>query len=76
MSVQKERVRRRFLFFIFSLFLSQIYKKSDRKLLLEQKAKLVYVERATHRYQYLSLLSNVKMYEIFSICIISSLKAM
>ena len=60
MSVQREGDR--FLFFLFSLFdsFSDLW-KSDRRRSLEQKAKLVYAKRATHRYQYLSLLSNVKM---------------
>ena len=34
--------------------------KLDRKLSSEQKVKLDYAKRATHRYQYLSLLSNFK----------------
>ena len=47
--------------FIFSLrFFSDLW-KSDRRRSSEQKAKLVYAKRATYRYQYLSLLSNVKM---------------
>ena len=49
-----------FIFFIvlFPFFLDLW--KSDYKISSEQKAKLVYATRATHRYQYLSLLSNFK----------------
>ena len=35
-------------------------RKLDRRFLSEQKAKLDYAKKATHRYQYLSLLSNFK----------------
>ena len=51
------------IFFFNFLFLVSFLdlRKSDRRLSSEQKAKLVYAMRATHRYQYLSLLSNVKM---------------
>ena len=47
------------LYFFFDSFSD--LRKLDRRLLSEQKAKLVYATRATHRYQYLSLLSNIKM---------------
>ena len=47
-------------FFIFSLRSFSDLRKSDSRLSSEQKAKLVCVTRATHRYQYLSLLSNFK----------------
>ena len=50
-----------FFFFIFSLRSFSDLWKSDRRRSSEQKAKLVYATRATHRYQYLSLLSNFKM---------------
>ena len=54
-------MERRFLVF-FILFASLLdSRKSDRKLSSEQKAKLDYAKRATHKYQYLSLLSNFKM---------------
>ena len=46
-------------FFLFDSFSDS--RKSDHKLSSEQKTKLDYAKRATHRYQYLSLLSNVKM---------------
>ena len=49
------------IFFIFSLRSFSDLWKSDRRRSSEQKAKLVYATRATHRYQYLSLLSNFKM---------------
>ena len=47
-------------FFIFSLRSFLDLRKLDRRLLSEQKAKLDYAKRATHRYQYLNLLSNFK----------------
>ena len=47
-----------FLFLLFAFF-SDLW-KSDRRFLLEQKAKLDYVTRATRRYQYLSVSSNSK----------------
>ena len=56
----RETKRRFLVFFILFAFLSDS-QKSDRKLSSEQKAKLDYAKRAMHRYQYLSLLSNVKM---------------
>ena len=50
-----------FFSFIFSLRFFSDLRKSDRRRSSKQKAKLVNAKRATHRYQYLSLLSNVKM---------------
>ena len=51
----------RFFLFIFILFASlSDLRKSDRKLSSEYKAKLDYATRATHRYLYLSVLSNFK----------------
>ena len=59
----REREREKTIFFSFYFLLVSFLdlQKSDRRFLSEQKAKLVYAKRATHRYQYLSLLSNVKM---------------
>ena len=72
----RERERENDFLVLFSLFvLSQIYenrsfifsfrsfsdlRKLNSRLSSEQKAKLDYAKRVTHRYQYLSLLSNVK----------------
>ena len=50
-----------FFSFYFLLVSFSDLRKSNRRLSSEQKEKLVYAKRATHRYQYLSLLSNVKM---------------
>ena len=50
-----------FFSFIFSLRSFLDLWKSDRRRSSEQKAKLDYAKRAMHRYQYLSLLSNVKI---------------
>ena len=49
------------IFVLFSFFcsFSDLW-KLDRMFLLKLKAKLDYAKRATHRYQYLSLLSNFK----------------
>ena len=59
--VNGERERRRFLFLFFLLFPSLLdLRKSDRRFLLEQKAKLVYVTRATREHRKLSVLSNSK----------------
>ena len=55
-SVQRERV----LFLYFLLISFSYLWKSDCRFLSEQKAKLVHATRATHRYQYLSILSNFK----------------
>ena len=56
-----ERSGERFFNLVFLLFVSfSDLRKSDRRFSSEQKAKLVYATRATHRYQYLSLLSNFK----------------
>ena len=52
---------RRFFSFIFSLRSFLDLWKSDRRCSSKQKVKLVYVKRATHRYQYISIFSNVKM---------------
>ena len=60
-----ERSGERFLIF-FLIFVSfSVLRKMDRRFSSEQKAKLVYATRVTHRYQYLSLLSNFKRWEIF-----------
>ena len=48
-----------YFYFLLFVFFSDL-RKSDRKFLSEQKAKLVYAARAMYRYQYLSLLSNFK----------------
>ena len=50
-----------FFSFYFLLVSFSDLRKSDHRLSSEQKAKLVYAKRATHRYQYLSLWSNVKI---------------
>ena len=55
-----ERAWRRFFSFIFLLVSFSNLRKLDRRLSSEQKAKLDDAKRATHRYQYLSLLSNFK----------------
>ena len=48
-------------FFYFLLFISFLdLRKSDRRFLSEQKEKLVYVIRATRRYQKLSISSHFK----------------
>ena len=48
-------------FFFFLLFVSfSDLRKSDRRFSSEQKAKLVYATRATHRYQKLSISSHFK----------------
>ena len=54
--VQIEAILFYFLLFVFFLDLWKL----DRRCSSEQKAKLVYAKRATHRYQYLNLLSNFK----------------
>ena len=55
-----EEERERFVLnFFFSASFSDL-RKSDRKFLSEQKAKLVYATRATRRYQKLSLSSHFK----------------
>ena len=48
-----------YFYFLLFVFFSDLH-KSDRRFLLERKAKLVYATRATHMYQYLILLSNFK----------------
>ena len=58
----KEGVEERqdfYLFFLFFVSFSDLW-KSDRRFSSEQKAKLVYATRATHRYQKLSISSNSK----------------
>ena len=50
-----------FFSFYFLLVSFSDLRKSDRRLLSKLKAKLDYMKRATHRYQYLNLLSNVKI---------------
>ena len=55
------RGERTIFLFIFLLVSFSDLRKSDRRLLSEQKGKLDYAKRATHMYQYLSLLSSVKM---------------
>ena len=58
-----ESVGRREIFFLFTfiLFASLLdLRKSDRRFLSEQKAKLDYATRVTRRYQYLSVSSNFK----------------
>ena len=57
-SVQIER-ERGFLFLYFLLVSFSDLRKSDRRFLSEQMAKLVYAKRATSRYQYLSLFVNL-----------------
>ena len=47
--------------FIFLLVSFSDLRKSDRRLLSEQKGKFDYAKRATYKYQYLSLLLNVKI---------------
>ena len=49
-----------FFFLYFLLVFFSDLRKSDRRFSSELKAKLVYATRATHRYQYHSLLSNFK----------------
>ena len=56
--VERERPGERFFNFFSLLVYFSDLRKSDRRFLSEQKAKLEYATRATHRYQYLSLLSN------------------
>ena len=56
--VQIER-ERGFLFLYFLFVSFSDLRKSDRRF-SSQKAKLVYAMRATHKYQYLNLLSNFK----------------
>ena len=58
---ERESERRFLFFFIFSLRSFSDLRKLDRRLSSEQNEKLDYGKRAAHRYQYLSLLSNVKM---------------
>ena len=55
------RGERTIFLFIFLLVSFLDLWKSNRRFLSEQKEKLDYAKRATHRYQYLSLLLNVKM---------------
>ena len=56
-------------FNFFSLFISFLdLWKSDRRFLSEEKAKLVYVTRATRRYQYLSVSSNFKSRKFPYLC--------
>ena len=51
----------RFLFYFFSLFVFfSDLRKSDRRFLSENKAKLDYAMGATRRYQYFSVSSNFK----------------
>ena len=60
---ETERACRRedFYFLFFLLFISfSDLRKSNRRFLLEQKAKLDYATRATRRYKYLSVSSNFK----------------
>ena len=53
--------RERFVLIFFFLFVSfSNLRKSDRRFLSEQKAKLDYATRATRRYQYLSVSLNFK----------------
>ena len=60
---------RPFCFNFYSLLVSfSDLRKSDRTLSSEQKAKLVYAKRATHRYQYLNLLSNFKSRKFAYLC--------
>ena len=60
------RRERGFLFLFFLLFVSFLdLRKLDRRFFSEHKVKLDYATRATRRYQYLSLFSNFKRYEIF-----------
>ena len=61
-----ERIERYFIFFLLISFAD--LRKSDCRLSSEQKAKLVYATRATHRYQYLSLLSNLKCRKFSYLC--------
>ena len=49
----------RYLNFFFFVSFSDL-RKSDRRFLSEQKAKLDYATRATRRYQYISVSSNFK----------------
>ena len=57
--VERKRSGERFFNFFLLVYFSDLW-KSDRRFLSEQKVKLVYATRATHRNQYLSLLSNFK----------------
>ena len=60
-SVGGERIRERYFFFYFLLFVSfSDLRKSDSRFLSEQKAKLVYATRVTRRYQKLSISANSK----------------
>ena len=57
-----------FLFF-FLLFASFSYLlRSDRRFSSEQKAKLDYATRVTHKYQYLSILSKFKSRKFSYLC--------
>ena len=57
----REGVEERDFLFFFLLFVSfSDLRKSDRRFLSEQKAKLDYATRATRRNQYLSVSSNFK----------------
>ena len=58
--VERERVTRFFLFFFLIFASFSDLRKSDRRFLSKKKAKLDYATRATHRYQYLGVLSNFK----------------
>ena len=60
-SVGGEQIGERYFLFYFLLFVSfSDLWKSDRRFLSEQKAKLVYATKATHRYQNLSISSHFK----------------
>ena len=63
---ETERAWREDFYFIFFLFASFLdLHKSDRRFLLEQKAKLIHTTRAKRGHQNLGFSSNSKRYGIF-----------